>query len=142
MTVRLNYSKQWTILILMVRAAHSIFLSLDMLKMYKKFFFVSIGTIQKIVKRKLHTVWFIRYESYDCHQISSSIISRFDGTNVVSASETNFDHKSIHYMGAYQNRPFIVGSSSGDGKQKTELMDLETGEWRTDSTDYTLQTRW
>ena len=44
-------------------------------------------------------------------------------------------------MGTYQKRPFIVGSSSGDGKQKTEIMDFEIVEWRTDSTDYTLQTR-
>ena len=43
-------------------------------------------------------------------------------------------------MGTYQKRPFIVGSSSGDGKQKTEIIDLETGDWRIDS-DYTLQTR-
>ena len=64
MTVRLNYSKQWTLLIHMVRAAHSIFLSLDMLKMFKKFFFASIGTIQKIVKRKLHTACSIPYDSY------------------------------------------------------------------------------
>ena len=66
------------------------------------------------------------------------MIPRFDGTNVVSASETNFDHNGIYYMGTYQNRSVIVGSSSGDGKQKTEIMDLETGEWSTDSTDYTL----
>ena len=68
------------------------------------------------------------------------MIPRFDGTNVVSATATNFDHDGIFYMGTYQNRPFIVGSSSGDGKQKTEIMDLKTGEWRIDS-DYTLQTR-
>ena len=57
------------------------------------------------------------------------MIPRFDGTNVVSASETNFDQNQIYYMGTYQNRSVIVGSSSGDGKQKTEIMDLETGEW-------------
>ena len=59
----------------------------------------------------------------------------------MSASETNFFHDHIYYMGSYQSQPFIVGSRSGDGKQKTEIMDLETGEWKINPNDYTLQTR-
>lgn len=49
-----------------------------------------------------------------------SITSRWDGLTFSNIEDSNYEHQNTR-LGAYNGRPFIVGSSKGSFKNKVEL---------------------
>lgn len=60
---------------------------------------------------------------------------RFDGQVVESANSTIYSHNNIIHMASYLGEPLTTGSWSiikrASNHAKTELMNLQTGEWNT-----------
>ena len=59
----------------------------------------------------------------------SHIHLRFDGNSVEEAKSTNFKHSDIDQLTTYQGQPLTTGSYE-PAHAKTEIMSLETGEWK------------
>jgi len=53
---------------------------------------------------------------------------RFDGISVTLSGSTTFGHDNIYHLAKYLGQPFTTGS--GQGHSKTEIMRLESGEWK------------
>ena len=53
---------------------------------------------------------------------------RFDGTMVETAESTVYEHDGINHLASYRGRPMTVGGSYSSAV--TEIMHLETGQWR------------
>ena len=64
---------------------------------------------------------------------------RFDGEMVKSANSTAYRHKNINQLASYIGQPLTIGSwhplRAIGNNAKTELMNLKTGHWNTE-TDY------
>ena len=56
---------------------------------------------------------------------------RFDGEFVDTAEETSFDHSRVYHLGSYVGQPLTTGSHTSNGYTKTEIMNLESGQWVT-----------
>ena len=54
---------------------------------------------------------------------------RFNGISVEEAQSTSFKHKWIYHLAKYLGQPFTTGSA-GPYHAKTEIMRLESGEWK------------
>ena len=64
---------------------------------------------------------------------------RFDGISVTLSGSTTFEHDSIYHLAKYLGQPFTTGS--GDPYHaKTEIMRLESGEWKS-GPDYPFDSR-
>ena len=73
------------------------------------------------------TLRVLRIVSYDrMHIINNKI--RFDGMSVEEAMSTTFAHSNILHLATYLGQPLTTGSSNPD-HAKTEIMNLESGEW-------------
>ena len=70
---------------------------------------------------------------------SLKIKYRFDGQIVESTYSTIYKHDYIVHLASYRNQPLTTGSwnpfNHTDSHTKTEIMNLETGEWTTEA-DY------
>ena len=55
---------------------------------------------------------------------------RFNGESVEVAKSTTFKHDEIHHLAKYLGKPLTTGCSGySSGHAKTEIMNLENGEW-------------
>ena len=54
---------------------------------------------------------------------------RFNGKSVEVAKSTTFKHKWIDHLAKYLGKPLTTGSGGYSGHAKTEIMNLENGEW-------------
>ena len=57
------------------------------------------------------------------------ILFRFDGKSVQKAKSTTFEHHAITQLATYRGQPLTTGSANPN-HAKTEIMSLETGEWK------------
>ena len=65
---------------------------------------------------------------------------RFDGKSVTSSGYTTFEHVSIYHLAKYLGQPFTTGSGYPTNNAKTEIMRLESGEWKS-GPDYPFHSR-
>ena len=54
---------------------------------------------------------------------------RFDGKSVTLSGSTTFKHDSTYHLAKYLGQPFTTGSFN-PWHAKTEIMRLESGEWK------------
>ena len=54
---------------------------------------------------------------------------RFNGKSVEEAKSTTFKHNGIYHLAKYLGKPLTTGSYGYSGHAKTEIMNLENGEW-------------
>ena len=54
---------------------------------------------------------------------------RFDGKSVEIAKSTTKKHDAINHLAKYLGKPLTTGSTGRTGHAKTEIMNLENGEW-------------
>ena len=54
---------------------------------------------------------------------------RFNGKSVEIAKSTTFEHAYIFHLAKYLGKPLTTGSYGYDGHAKSEIMNLENGEW-------------
>ena len=54
---------------------------------------------------------------------------RFNGKSVEIAKSSTFEHDEIFHLAKYLGKPLTTGSSGSFGHAKTEIMNLENGEW-------------
>ena len=55
---------------------------------------------------------------------------RFDGKSVTLSGSTTFEHNDIYHLAKYLGQPFTTGSGYPTYNAKTEIMRLESGEWK------------
>ena len=94
------------------------------------------GTKQVLKTPTNSQINLIRYP-FKIHISKSLIIYfRFNGKSVQKAKYTTFNHHRIYQLATYVGQPFTTGSSSHEhggssyNHAKTDIMSLETGEWR------------
>ena len=60
-------------------------------------------------------------------KINIDLDFRFDGKSVEIVKSSTFEHDDIFHLAKYLGNPLTTGSYGGHAK--TEIMNLETGEW-------------
>ena len=65
---------------------------------------------------------------------------RFDGKTVSASGSTAFEHDGIYHLASYLGQPLTVGSGYPRYHAKTEIMNVESGQWKS-APDYPFHSR-